>query len=391
MSAPEYTTALQRIVPDLATGVTVTGNATAWANSAWYEVVSSLSADMVLVGVYLDCTADAMFKLDIGVGSAGSEVVKATICGKACSDGDDLFFPTVVPIDLFPSGARVAVRLRKDLGGANANKVWLVYYNRAEIAGQLTCATETLTGTPAQQTAVTFGTSWNWGSWVEIDAALSDALILGIAMTCNTGGTYELQLGKGAAGKEEDFATFPIYPQINTSNFIPLGIPVYLSGTNRIAVRGRGTYGALINLQVQYLSSPSLGEPDHWRTSQPMKMVNASGTSVATVSTSATAYTYGSWGQLVASATADLAIVSMPNDTYSTYLQFQLGVGSAGNESPIANLLQLKESGPTMLTEAHLAAARFVPSGSRIAARVARHLAGAVGVGVNIEYYELPL
>lgn len=114
----QTTTKAQFALPAAAAGVGITNNGVSLANSTYVEVSAALPADSILLGMLFSNSSAsspsaATFEVDVAVGAAAAEVVKATLRGTRSSAGGQApmnSFP--IPIDAFPAGSRVAVRLR---------------------------------------------------------------------------------------------------------------------------------------------------------------------------------------------------------------------------------------------------------------------------------------
>jgi len=85
-----------------------------FTSGAWVELIASAAADLVLVGCQPGAGANGyVAEIDIGVGAAGSEVVKATVSDHlSTTGGGPSWLPFMCPLDVVPSGSRVAARAR---------------------------------------------------------------------------------------------------------------------------------------------------------------------------------------------------------------------------------------------------------------------------------------
>jgi hypothetical protein len=105
------------IIPSAADGASITPSASTWADSAWAEVTAAAAADYYLNYLTL-LTSNAngfQLELDVGVGAAGNETVITTFKGGTTGgqEGHPSCWRLPHLLDAIPSGARVAVRLRK--------------------------------------------------------------------------------------------------------------------------------------------------------------------------------------------------------------------------------------------------------------------------------------
>lgn len=96
--------------------ISVTPNATAWANSAYTELIAATATAWLVQ--HLAWTASVVgpgsFEFDISTGAAGAETVVETIRGGATGGGVHQILPVSVLFDGIASGVRVAIRVRKD-------------------------------------------------------------------------------------------------------------------------------------------------------------------------------------------------------------------------------------------------------------------------------------
>jgi len=112
------TSAALKIVPAAANPVSVTGNNTSWANSTWGQITTGIAQRVIIHGIVVGAasTTAQEWEVDIGVGAAGSEVVRGTI--KSTSESaniDDSPNRYVLPAPIRVAiSTRVAVRFRKN-------------------------------------------------------------------------------------------------------------------------------------------------------------------------------------------------------------------------------------------------------------------------------------
>lgn len=126
--------------PDKASNpASLTGAAWSLAGT-WVEVVSSTAADVFLAGMSWGLsnsgTSAREWELDIGVGSAGSEVVIATISGTTAASEPQIeymqWFQTVIPVD---AGVRISMRVRLNTGstGRFPQDTRVIYVAQSEV------------------------------------------------------------------------------------------------------------------------------------------------------------------------------------------------------------------------------------------------------------------
>lgn len=105
-------------------GTVIDPGAVAGTKGAWSELVAAtaaaIKACVLLIGGGADASrVNAFWALDIGVGGAGSEVVKVPNVQLRASGTVDIVYPQVIVLPLgIPAGSRVAVRAACDIAVA---------------------------------------------------------------------------------------------------------------------------------------------------------------------------------------------------------------------------------------------------------------------------------
>lgn len=127
----QFTTKPQKISPNAAALPTVAGSMTAWANSAYVQIIASTATAIVLVGRTFDTIANFRYESDTATGAATSEAV-VTSDGDhrdtgAGSHGTIAFY---VPVDNVAASTRVAMRHRDSNSAADTNGLGLTYYEK---------------------------------------------------------------------------------------------------------------------------------------------------------------------------------------------------------------------------------------------------------------------
>jgi hypothetical protein len=118
----------QNYAPTGTTGAAVTPSGTAFAASAWAELVSALAEDSVVLGISVDATsADVETIYELGTGASSAETAFTTLrfsnAGTAAHVGDiDLPAPYFLP-----AGTRISVRLKKTGTNTTVRRVALRY------------------------------------------------------------------------------------------------------------------------------------------------------------------------------------------------------------------------------------------------------------------------
>lgn len=204
--------------PPAADPSTVTPSGTAWAASAWTEVLASAAEDSCLTALHVATTttssADVRLEIEIGVGAAGSEVFIASIPFSAAigSGSWESISPRwTIPVDLIPAGGRVAVRMRKSGTDTSTWSFAVAYIEKPIIGGAIPMMVSAnapyCSPTAAEPTALAApGTSaaWTNGAWTTIiTAPTSDAVLLGYnVLWRGNGDIHEIDLANGPAGSE---------------------------------------------------------------------------------------------------------------------------------------------------------------------------------------------
>jgi len=108
------TTQALATLPPSADGISVTPSGSAWASSAWVQLVASLAATGMLLTVnWRVGVGDVEFELDLATGGAGAETTVATVRGYTRNTNTgNKFLPLILPFPV-TAGQRIAARLRK--------------------------------------------------------------------------------------------------------------------------------------------------------------------------------------------------------------------------------------------------------------------------------------
>jgi hypothetical protein len=249
----------------LSTGGTLVQGGTGASNTkgSWVQLVASSSFDATWM--YIRFATDGSVSsninnmlFDVGVGSAGSEVIVIpnvhfnTFPG---DNGEGYIFPVSIP-----AGSRIAARAQADFTSANSGYVALQLFEggftQLEAAGADDIGTNTAN---SNLTSITSGTSGVKGSYTQLVASTARdyaGLVVVMNDTVNnaTGGVESLDIAAGGAGSE-----IVIIPDVwvrNKSQFTKMNIWVpYLTpitaGT-RISARASssGVSGAGFNAAV---------------------------------------------------------------------------------------------------------------------------------------------
>ena len=110
--------------------VSVTPNATPWANSSWYELTSGVGNEIAILGLTVTSPVTSDCEWELGVGAAASEVVLTTIrtapLGINHGLPQTLWLPAALPL---ASSTRVAVRMRKSGTSTPPHSADLCYHD----------------------------------------------------------------------------------------------------------------------------------------------------------------------------------------------------------------------------------------------------------------------
>lgn len=126
------TTATYKVYPSATAGITITANATAWANSNYTELVpiNTITSTFYICGFtfmypnnYTTNTA-VQIELDISTGATSSEVVIITIpfitkLYTAVGHQSNIYLPLVYPKEV-AANTRLSARVRQSLASASA-------------------------------------------------------------------------------------------------------------------------------------------------------------------------------------------------------------------------------------------------------------------------------
>jgi hypothetical protein len=264
----------QYTAPSAADAVTITPNATAWANSAYVQLLAATPSACVLTGVTAFTTDGSGsispydFEIDIATGGVGSEVVIATVRGYEGNNFGTYEGPTgcwVLPIgiDNLPTGVRLATRLRKAGTTTTAWTVAITYLQKPLTGTPLTTATVLKTLPPAAAgVTVTAGSpAWASGTWAQLRTASGSALVLaGIVFgAVSVSAEFELDLGTGGAGSEAVITTLHVtLSNAAMPNFLMFPTPLdAVAASTRLAARLRClTASASLTVSLMVFEKP---------------------------------------------------------------------------------------------------------------------------------------
>ncbi len=251
------------VVPSAATAPNVTPSGTSFNNSAWVQLTAASDTDWLITGLSVETfgVTGVDFEVDIGVGGAGSEVVKTTFKGWI-GDGNVsyCFLPSFIPVDAIASGSRVAVRMRK---AGTSTAVWtfaLAYVKKSTSSGLYVFAstkpTKVVPSAAVGTTLTNAGVAWTNGAWVQLIASTSTAIVLEAVMpgnyTQNGSNEIEVDIGIGAAASEVVKTTLRMSQRgptpVGACPILPIWPPLdVIPSSTRVAARMRSsnTFGTL--------------------------------------------------------------------------------------------------------------------------------------------------
>src|SRR5262250_2553240 len=266
----QFSTNAQLIAPAAAAGAAITPSGTAWNNSAYAELIASVSAAAVLTGVVIFPTTSvsADFEVDIATGAAGSETVIATLKGRFAGNvaWDTAYTPLPIPIDNIASGARLSARLRKAGTDTNAWRAAITYLLKPIVGTlQVTASPYLVVPSAAALTTLTTGggTSWVNTTWTTVITSTASAIVLTHVIVPTTSGSdqggTEFDIGTGSAGSEVVVTTVRRKCRSGEGGPWIIALPSPLdniaSGV-RVAVRWRGPQFSTPVVGLIYLAKP---------------------------------------------------------------------------------------------------------------------------------------
>lgn len=254
-------------VPSAADGVSVTPSGTTFNNSAWVELIASTSAAALLLSIIVRQGTDADFEIDIGTGAAGAETVRATVSARTNrvigTTGFTAALNLALPIDNIANAARIACRMRK---AGTVTTAWnisilIAYKPISGVLPSTTNVSKVLPSAAAHLSVSSGAGAYVNGAWVQLTASTAAAWILA-AISANSRGQYEIDIGAGTAGAEVVKTT--IRDEANSTStgahfFIPFPTPLDNIGSGvRVAVRMRNSDGAALTgtVSVTYFEKP---------------------------------------------------------------------------------------------------------------------------------------
>ena len=272
----QYSTNIRYTLPSAATALSLTPGGV-WTFGSWVEATPATDTDWCLAGI-VNISNDAAqpfssgnrrCEVQVGVGAGGAEVVIATFKMAPLDSSiiGRMSHRLHIPIDLIPSGSRVALRMRHEKSNTTA-WTWALEYLKKPIDGTMLVTDNVLQVAPfgTSETVVTAGTGstpvYSWGAYATVLAsAASDIAILGVGWRPNQNGDWGyIELAKGAASSEVTLAQVGAgrsgLAQRETTLMFSNPITGILSG-DRISARYSSLYsGVTADVFIYYTAVP---------------------------------------------------------------------------------------------------------------------------------------
>lgn len=387
----------QLTLPPAADSISLTPSGVAWTYSSWVEITASMPVAAAITGITFSAPINVQFKIQVGVGGAGSETVIGTVIGQKLNTEVAMgYLRLPVPADLVSNGARVSVRLAQDSTSTTAWLMALTYMASSGTFPKTTAVSDAF----APVSVTPNGSAWANSAWVQVTASASSALALAAVQPWpDTPASYEIDVGIGAVSSEVVVHTYR--GSFRNADFLggwttaggwcvsetaPLAPAVIPTGA-RIAIRIRKSDTDTTAWPVQLGYVPVSGTETDIQPTTGMKWWPPAADRITL--TAPGGWAAGSWVQLTASATAASAIAAANVDGSLTGFELEIGKGAPGSEVVVAtfhgNTVSLAGTQSTHISGILVSG---ISSGDRVAARV--KLSHSVNVQVSVGYYETP-
>jgi hypothetical protein len=387
----------QKVAADSAT-VDVTPSSTTWANSAWFEIDAAAIDDWVLTGVAIGGgVSNSYFEIDVGYGVAGSEIVAGTVRGFAQTlSYAQGYIPFSIPIDSIPSGARVAVRMRKSNADTTPWRIAATYYNRP-LVGAVIATGARQKVTPAGAAGVTFTNpgSWGNGSYVELVPSTPNPWVLSGAVIAPPGAVceWEVDIATGDSGSEVVVTTFRSRKKDNTSIlgggfYVTSLIPgLEIAAGSRISARMRTSGGGTSNIAITYYEAPNVPALVTSKAQQWLPAGADNETLASAIGGGA-----GDWVEFHAGGASDLGVTAITYgcDTTASNGHIDIGYGEIGSEVVVASIpltIHSAVAGSNQIKVLPIAV--LIPAGERLIARIDSAVSNH-SFGIALGYIEDP-
>jgi len=390
LSNPYQTNTPLLVCPTATDGATITPSGVADTNSNWAVLTASANADWRLASVIVrpGSFADGNFyEVDIGVGAIGAEVVIASVRGYSGNNSGGSaelgsVFHLSAPCNVISSGDRVVARLRQVSTNTSTWAVAIQYW-RLPLSGSKNVMPVSTIGpvcipSGSRITVTTHATINTYGSWVELTPSTdTDWIITDLVMVGGNFLTWDVQIGIGSAGNEVPLWTVSTLASWFASSnawqggpwTIPFNPPFgpIPTGT-RVAVRakcqnsaGAKSFGTGFVVLKKVIAGLATNDKMLF---EPYQLLTVSGAGGWT--------NYSGWYEFIANTSKDIVIVQLSGSKDNTGLtQYDIGVGSAGNEIPISSIIAHHGvgfgGGRFNITWPY---GRLIPAGSRVSMRL---------------------
>jgi hypothetical protein len=407
-----YTTTARKVEPPAANRIAVTPSATPFANSNWFEVDASTSADWALAAVAFDPGLNAANTciFDVGIGAIGSEVAIATISGRVVAENTcaNHRLAWMVPVLGISSGDRVSVRMRKSGTDTTNWTVALEYFELPMLGNAVTSPVapvivpsidNTLVGTSNITPSAVSGSYSAWTLQTNASPLPNDIVISGVVTVTasNTGDMhYEMSVGGGLAGDQtihksrgnaKDVSTlgqggpyhqicYPAMPIMRAGD----GLGFRLRKVNTDVTVWGGVVTAYPGIAFPLLT-----------TEQPNKWYPDTGNTLVPLTQSAAPWGNAAYAVLFTTTTPIAVMAVLVNlDTTTTGIEIDVATGTPGNEVVKATV-RMEAQGVFSgdVQPIPLVLARNIDVGEIISLRC-RTSSTVVGVGAGIGYMENP-
>lgn len=244
-----------KVFPSAANSVSIVGNATPWANSAYGQLVAagSAGADGKILASLIpqwNLLAESEVELDIATGGAGSEVVVTTFRGAIALQ--QIVNPWILLplLDNIAGSTRIAARLRKSATDANTHALAIQYYDKTSFGAEVSAQPQKVAPAAANGillSPTTFGGAYGTCPWAEVIASVAaDMVVTGVVVLplgAHSSARYIIEIGVGTAGNEVKIASISFNQRSNAGwrgEAGPIWLPAPYDGVvagSRVAMR----------------------------------------------------------------------------------------------------------------------------------------------------------
>ncbi len=267
MATSPLTTAVSKIAPSAANGVTLTSGIS-WASGSYGQLLAATAATAWLTQINFDGQPTGVddYELDIATGGAGSEVVLATIPysapGGGAAVGGEWAFTLPAPISGIASGARIAARLREAGGSAKTQDVAITYIESSTATNASTTGTAVVPSAANNVSVTPSASAFANSAFTQLTAGINHETQWA-GLDFNTTAAipeYEFDLATGGAGSETVLTTIRGFGGTGTQSqitYIQLLRAYAIAKNLRVAVRMRkgGTSTTAYTFKLAYYTN----------------------------------------------------------------------------------------------------------------------------------------